>query len=205
MSSPQRRPNIPIFATFSIVYILLIFLFAWQTWEFVTWLFPQDELIFKILTVFSFDGMALLWAISSNFYIFASRITRSIARIGFWISFVFALAASVLYLVIQSIFKFHLVISQVLVNWAYTITIIVLVFNILMILFFIEKEIAIRFPKNDTFLDEESFDHIAQTTVTSLNTIGENTKKALNQAREKIIDAEVKLAPRNGVTPSKKE
>src|SRR5579863_9166280 len=56
-----------------VIYGALLILFGWQTWQFVNFLFPDDQLLMKVLTFISFDFMALVWAVVHTFYRFASR------------------------------------------------------------------------------------------------------------------------------------
>src|SRR5258708_140317 len=70
------------------IYVGLIILFAWQTWAFVDWLFPSDQLLFKLLTVLCFDVMAVFWAATDLFYRFAVKGARTLVRWAWAISFV---------------------------------------------------------------------------------------------------------------------
>jgi len=128
---PYNSWNSPILLGFLLVYAGLLMLFGWQTWQFVSWLFPADQLIFKILTLFSFDILAALWAIAHTFYRFASRGAKKWVQIAWGLTFFLSLVASVLYLVIQAYFRFHLSLAPETVNFSYAITIFALVASVL--------------------------------------------------------------------------
>jgi hypothetical protein len=125
-------------------YIGLLLLFAWQTWEFVNWLFPDDELTFRILTFVCFDVMAFLWAICDLFYHFTDYAARTLVRWGWGITFTLSLVASVLFLSIQGFFRFHLQISVDMLNVGYGVSIVALVFNILILTGFLYREVTAR-------------------------------------------------------------
>jgi len=135
----------------SLAYIALLLLFGWQTWEFVNFLFPDDQLLMKLLTVFSFDVMALIWGCAHIFYRFAHPHAKTAVGWGWAITNILSLVATILYMVIQSMFRFHVVVSTDVVNFGYGVTITALVFNLAMIAVFLYKEIATRFPNEDEF------------------------------------------------------
>jgi hypothetical protein len=137
------------------IYLGLLILFAWQTWSFVDWLFPSDQVLMKILTVLCFDIMALFWACVDLFYRFASRGARSLVRWAWAVSFILSLLASIFYLVIESMFRFQITISQQTVNTGYGITIGALTLNILFLTFFLYLEWLARHPHNDEFVDDD--------------------------------------------------
>jgi hypothetical protein len=139
--------NSALFIILALAYLGLLILFGIQTWLFVDWLFPSDQLLMKILTVISFDFMAVLWASLESFYIFVDRASHSLVKWAWGFTFLLSLIASVLYMVLQSMFRFHIGVSQDLINLAYGITITALVFNIICITFFIRHEWMIRHPR----------------------------------------------------------
>ncbi len=135
------------------IYIGLLILFGFQTWQFVDWLFPNDQLLMKILTVLCFDVMALFWACADLFYRFASRGARSLVRWAWAISFLLSLLASIFYLVIESMFRFQVTITQTTVNIGYGVTIFALTLNILFLTFWLYLEWAARHPYQDEYED----------------------------------------------------
>lgn len=141
-----------IFYFFALIYIGLLVLFCWQTAIFVNWLFPDDQVMMKILLVFCFDGMAFFYAVADLFYHFASKNTRGIVRWGWGISFFLSLLASVLYLIINSFFRFHLVIDSTWINVGYAVTIVAVVFQVCMVTFFLYIEWLTRHPYQDEYL-----------------------------------------------------
>lgn len=62
--------------TFFIITGVFILGFAVQTGLLVSHLLPQDDLLIQVLTVFSFDGMALLYYLAINFYKYKSGRTK---------------------------------------------------------------------------------------------------------------------------------
>lgn len=135
------------------IYIGLLLLFGFQTWQFVDWLFPNDQLLMKILTVLCFDVMALFWACADLFYRFASRGARSLVRWAWAISFLLSLLASIFYLVIESMFRFQVTITQTTVNIGYGVTIFALTLNILFLTFWLYLEWAARHPQQDEYAE----------------------------------------------------
>lgn len=61
---------------FFIITGVFILGFAVQTGLLVSHLLPQDDLLIQVLTVFSFDGMALLYYLAINFYKYKSGRTK---------------------------------------------------------------------------------------------------------------------------------
>ena len=147
----RKHSNIGLFVVISAAYILLLGLFGWQTWEFVNFLFPDDQLLMKLLTVFSFDVMALIFGAAHLFYRFAHPHAKSSVAWGWSITNLLSLTATVIYMVIQSMFRFHLVVSTDVVNFGYGVTIAALVFYLAMIAVFLYKEISTRFPNEDEY------------------------------------------------------
>lgn len=143
-----------LFYFIALIYVGLLILFAWQTSIFVNWLFPDDQIVMKILMVFCFDGMAFLCAVTDLFYHFASRGTRGMIRWQWGISFFLSLLASVLYLVISSFFRFQLEISPAWVDVGYGVTIVAIVFQVVMVTFFLYIEWLVRHPYQDYYLEE---------------------------------------------------
>jgi hypothetical protein len=147
----RKHSNIGLFVVISLAYIALLLLFGWQTWQFVNFLFPDDQLLMKLLTVFSFDVMALIWGCAHIFYSFAHPYAKNAVAWGWGVTNVLSLVATILYMVIQSMFRFHVTITTDVVNFGYGVTIAALVFNIGMIATFLYMEIATRFPNDDEF------------------------------------------------------
>src|SRR5579859_8087059 len=89
------------------IYVGLLIYFGWQTWEFVTWLFPQDQLAMKCLSLLSFDIMAFLWACIDLFDRKKNEPHKPMVLWAWGISFALSLLASVLYLVIANMLRFN--------------------------------------------------------------------------------------------------
>src|SRR5579875_3675574 len=144
-----------LFLITAIIYGGLLILFGWQTWMFVSWLFPDDQLLMKCLTMLCFDVMALIWAVIDLFYAHATRGTRQIVRWGWAISFLLSLLASILYLVLQSYTRFDIAPSQDMVNIGYAITIVALTITVLLVTFWLYTEWSVRHPHTDDYLFEQ--------------------------------------------------
>lgn len=143
--------NSPIMWAGVAIYTAMLILFGWQTWQFVNWLFPDDQLLAKILTMTSFDILAAFWAVVHTFYRFASRGAKIWVQIAWALTFVLSLVASVLYLVIQFYFRFNLAVSPAMINIGYAVSILALVFNILSLMAWLILEHQKRHPRQDEF------------------------------------------------------
>lgn len=144
----------PLFYVGALIYIGFLILFAWQTILFVNWLFPDDQIEFRILMATCFDGMSLFWSLLDLFYHFATKATRTITRWGWGISFLLSLLATVFYLILSSVFRFHLVLGQDQVNIGYAITAVAVVFQVVMLTFFFYIEIVTRHPHQDEYISD---------------------------------------------------
>ena len=133
--------------------MLTLLLFGWQTWEFVNFLFPDDQLLMKILTLFSFDIMSLIWGCTHRFYNFAHPQAKVAAAWGFWVTTFLSFVATIIYMVIQSMFRFHVLVGADIVNMGYGVTIGALVLNILLLATFLYQEIGVRSPNYDEFVE----------------------------------------------------
>jgi hypothetical protein len=151
MSKKNHTGNIGLFIIMTAVYVGLLMLFAWQTWQFVNWLFPDDQILMKILTVLCFDIMALLWSCLDLFYRFASRGARTLVRWAWAISFILSLLASVFYLIIESMFRFQVTLTQSAINVGYGISIVAVTLQVLFVTFWLYLEWNVRHPHMDEY------------------------------------------------------
>lgn len=147
---PEDGTNWPFWIVGGLIYLALTILFGWQTWTFVNFLFPSDQLLMKALTLISFDVMSVFWGCMDLFYKFASEGAKRWVRWSWIITFVLSSIASVLYLVIQSMFRFHIVIDPTTVNIGYIFSIIALMFNIIALVLWVYLEYATRHPRKDS-------------------------------------------------------
>ena len=121
-----------------IIYVSLLIYFGWQTWLFVDWLFPSQQLGMKCLSLLSFDIMALVWGCIDTFD--KKNLRGGIKTMIKWawcIAFILSLLASVLYLVIANMFRFNIPISQTTVNVGEAVSILALVVNVIFLTFFL--------------------------------------------------------------------
>lgn len=147
----HRPANVIVTVLVYLVYIGLLILFGFQTWQFINFLFPDDQLTMKVLTIISFDIMALLWGVADLYYAFASKGAKTAVRAAWVITFILSLVASILYLAIQSLFRFHVDVSQTMINWGYIVSLFALTFNIIILMLFIYLEYSARHPHQDEF------------------------------------------------------
>ncbi len=155
MQKRKHTGNMGIYLIGGGIYVGLLILFGFQTWQFVDWLFPNDQMLMKLLTVLCFDVMALFWACADLFYRFASKSARTLVRWAWAISFILSLLASIFYLVIESMFRFQVTITQTTVNIGYGVTIFALTLNILFLTFWLYLEWSARHPQQDEYADEQ--------------------------------------------------
>lgn len=122
----------------------MLILFASQTLGFVNWLYPSDELFFKILTFVCFDVLSFVWALVVLLYKYADERAKTVAWVAAVLDFLLSLVASVLYLIIQNIYRFHLVIDPNWVVGSTIVTIVALVANILLLVVFLTFDVPAR-------------------------------------------------------------
>lgn len=159
-STTQRTPatgSNGFFIIASVLYLAFLGLFLWQTAQFVNWLFPSDQVIYKVITVTTFDVMAILWACIDTFYRFATKGSHNLVKWAWGISFIASLVASVFYMVLQSMTRLNFIPSEAWIDVGYTIVILVTVLQILFLTFFIRQEWMIRHPKTNDY----EYDRIA--------------------------------------------
>lgn len=142
-----RRPagNVAFLIILGVVYLGFVMLFMWQTTEFVSWLFPDVQGIYRIIAVVTFDGMAIAWAVIDTFYFFSSKGMKTLVQWGWGVSFVASLVASVFYMMLQVASRLS---EQPDLNWMYVgdgLVIGMTVLQILLITFFLRGEYFSRF------------------------------------------------------------
>ena len=127
--SQYHAPTSSLFVIVWIAGVSLLILFAWQTWEFVNYLFPDDEVLYRFLTFACFDIMALIWGCLDMFARIIDPRARNVVRAGWIVTYLLSGIATVLYMSIQGYFRFHLQITPDMLNIGYTVSIFALVFN----------------------------------------------------------------------------
>lgn len=117
---------------FAVLFTAAVFVFAWQTWEFVNFLLPQENWLMKYLAVGNFDVMSLVWMLGElilmRWLTHASRVTMSLAG---GIDFFLSTCATIIQLTIISSLRFDTAISPVLIYVAYGIIAFALVVNLI--------------------------------------------------------------------------
>lgn len=102
---------------------LLVFLLwsGWQTWLFVNWVFPEEEIGFRALGMINFDIMAFFWLSLATFYRFWHYRSRTLVLIAAGITGTLSVIASFIMMSIQGFYRFHLPVSTDIYNisvWA---------------------------------------------------------------------------------------
>lgn len=135
----------------TVFYLSFIGLFLWQTAAFVNWLFPDDQVLYRIITVCVFDVMALLWACIDTFYRFATRGSHQLVKWAWGVSFIAAMIASVFYMVLQSMTRLDFTPDIAWIDTGFGIVILVTVLQILFLTFWIRMEWMTRHPRMNDY------------------------------------------------------
>lgn len=174
----------------AVLYLAFVGLFLWQTAEFVNWLFPDDQIIYRVITVTTFDVMALLWASIDTFYRFATRASHGLVKWAWTISFIASMVASIFYMVLQSMTRLDFTPDATYVNIGYGIVILVTVLQILFLTFFIRQEWMARHPK----MQDYEYDALPPVQVQPI--AAPVQPKVLTRPRQSIDTRPVKQLPR---------
>lgn len=167
----QHTGNHGLFIIGTVFYLAFLGLFVWQTAEFVTWLFPSDQIVYRVITVAMFDVMALYWAIVDTFYKFATRSSHKLVQWAWAISFIASLVASAFYMILQAFTRLDFTPDISWVDVGYGIVITVTVVQILMFTFWLRQEWLARHPKtNDYEYDVVDSPAVIVTPVQSIDT-----------------------------------
>lgn len=148
----RSHKNGGLFGIVVLIYVALLLLFAWQTLMFVNILFPDSDLLMKILTVFSVDGMGFVWACLHTFYKFAHPHAKGAVRWGWGVTYGLSSLLSILYLVFTYILDFQHVTDTTYIKIGVGASIAALMFNLAMISIFLFYEISTRYPNEDEFI-----------------------------------------------------
>ena len=125
-------------------FILAAFIIAFgvQTWLFVDSFMPHNQLYLKIMTVVSFDGMALVYFLLRMFYKHWNQDSRHAIDVMFIVCMVGSLACTVLWTFLQAI-NFQWSSVPPLVLWiAYAVVTVAIPVNALVIYYIVDKEIS---------------------------------------------------------------
>lgn len=148
--------NNALFIIMAGVYVGVLILFGVQTWLFVDWLFPADQLFMKLMTVLCFDVMSFLWAVVDLFYDFASVAAKRLVQWAWGISFLLSLTASIFYLSLESMFRFHVTVTADMVNTGYGVVIFAVTLTVVFLTAWLYIEWDTRHPQvNGTIIIEE--------------------------------------------------
>lgn len=120
---------------FGLVYVCILGVFAVQTYFLVDWLFPEQNYFMKIVTVFSFDGVALLCALAEAFYSFRSRGSHQMTRVAWGIAFVGSCVCTGVWMILSASTKMDFPVPDWVVNVSYIVVTLVFVLVIVLATF----------------------------------------------------------------------
>lgn len=150
-----KTGNTGLFILVAVIYGGLLILFGWQTWQFISWLFPDDQVLIKALSMLCFDVMAAVWAAIDLFYRHATRGTRGIVRWGWGISFILSLVASILYMAMYAFTRMALIPAIWMIDVGYAVSLIAITVTVLLVMFWLYNEWSIRHPASDIYAYED--------------------------------------------------
>ena len=140
MATQRRRKPLSTMAILTLIILAIlaagaIGLFAYQTWEFVNWLFPVENLLMKILAVVNFDIFSYVWLMVGLFLApLLHPTSKSLAFIVGIVTFILSLACSVIQMMLAQSERFLTAIDPKIIYFAYALVILALVINIVTVL-----------------------------------------------------------------------
>lgn len=146
---------------FGLVYVCILGVFAVQTYFLVNWLFPEQNYFMKIITVFSFDGVALLCALAEAFYSFRSRSAHQMVRVAWGVSFVGSCLCTAVWMILSASTKMDFPMPGWVVDWAYIVVTAVFILVIVLATFAAMGEWRAVYPLleyEDEKKEEDLFD-----------------------------------------------
>jgi hypothetical protein len=142
-------------AIFFVVYIGILAVFAVQTYLLVDWLFPAQNFFMKVITVFTFDGIALLCAAAEAFYSFRRRSAHQIVRVAWGVSFIGSCLCTGVWMILSASTKLDFVVPYWIIVLAYVIVTLVFILDIVLGTFAAMAEWRATHPLLD-YDDEEN-------------------------------------------------
>jgi len=114
------------------LFVSAVALFAWQTWEFVNFLLPQENWLMKYLAVANFDVMSLIWLLGELILRpWLTHETKTTMSIAGGIDFLLSTLATVIQLTVVASLRFSSDINPILIYVAYGVIAFALVVNII--------------------------------------------------------------------------
>lgn len=147
----RTQSNTGLFTIVVLVYLALLLLFAWQTLLFVNIMFPDSDLMIKVLTVFSVDGMGFVYANLHTFYRFAHPHAKTAIKWGWGITYGLSALLSIFYLSFTYILDFQHITDQTAIKWGVALSIAALMFNLAIVSVFLYYEISTRWRHEDEY------------------------------------------------------
>lgn len=140
----EKRP-IPWYGVLAIILVSALgvgalVLFAFQTWEFVDWLFPSEQFLYKALAVANFDVMSVVW-ISLELFVPLTHASKNTAIIAGGFDFVLSIFCTVVQMVRSSQSQFAAsALAPGWITFAYVLIILALVINLVSLLVLFRSE-----------------------------------------------------------------
>ena len=123
-------------------FILLIMVFAFQTYGLVSGLFPADNIFMQGVTVFSFDGCCLIYAGLELFYIYKSRGAKELTGVMWFVTFTGSLLCTIAYMNLSSDHLLHTIVDPRVLIAAYALVTLVFAGDIVAITYILRLEWA---------------------------------------------------------------
>lgn len=103
----------------ALIYVGILGVFAVQTYDLVAWLFPATNWWMQVVTVFTFDGVALLCAMFEAFYTFRRRKSHHLVR-GMWAgAFAGSCLATIFWMILSAATKLDFTVDPRVIDFAY--------------------------------------------------------------------------------------
>ncbi len=147
----RKHTSPGLFGLVILIFLALLGLFAWQTMLFVQIIFPDQDLVMKILTVFSVDGMGFVWSCLHTFYKFAHPSSKTSVRWGWAITYLLSILLSISYMILTYMLHFNHVTDPATIETGIGASIGALIFNLAMLSIFLFYEISTRYPNRDEY------------------------------------------------------
>ncbi len=121
-------------------FVLLVIVFAFQTYFLVNTLFPSDNVFMKVVTVFSFDGCCIIYAGLELFYHFKWKHAKTLTGIMWGLTFLGSLICTVAYMNLSSDHLLHAITDSNILVIAYAVVTAVFSGDIVAITYLIKNE-----------------------------------------------------------------
>lgn len=185
----KKDQNQPILIIGTALYCGMLAYFAFQTWEFLVWVFPDSYGAWRIVSLIFFDGMALFWAIVHTFYRFHDRNAHNLISWAWGVTFFISATASVLSLVLAGYFRYNLPVPSLVFGLSAGISIFATVYSILSCMFWLLWEWKALHPHMHYYEQEEMQADLAISNASNGNnaTYGKETRVLANSGTLQLL------------------